>query len=313
MAENKIRTIFIGTPTFSIPALKALIADELFEVVAVITQPTKEVGRKKVLTPPPIKVEAEKNNIKVLQPKKIIEEIESIRSLKPDLIVVVAYAQIIPEAILNIPHFGCINIHGSLLPRYRGAAVVQAAIQNYDKQSGVTIMLMDKGLDTGPILSQEAINLEPQETSTTLFEKLSHLGGKLLIPTLKSYIRGEIKPIAQDDSQASYVKTLTKNDGKIDWTKSAFEIERFVRAMNPWPSAWTKWNDKTIKITEVEHSPHLIEQYKEGEVFLDHDKIAVQCGFEAILIKKLQLEGKKEMSAEEFLRGNKDIIHQILT
>lgn len=313
MLSKIVRTIFIGTPTFSITALKALANDPNFEIVAVITQASKEVGRKKIITPPPIKVEAEKYKIPVLQPRKIIEVIENIKSFKPELIVVVSYGQIIPEEILKIPRYGCVNIHGSLLPKYRGAAVIQAAIINYDKQSGVTIMLMDKGLDTGPILSQLAIDLDPNETSTSLFLKLSKLGGELLIPTLKKYIQGEIKPTAQDSSLASYVTTLTKKDGRINWEKPAFYIERFVRAMNPWPGAWTMWNGKTIKITEVEHHPHLIEQYKAGEIFLDHNHMSIQCGINALSIKRLQIEGKKEMSADEFLRGNKEIVHKILT
>ncbi|MDP3043507.1 MAG: methionyl-tRNA formyltransferase, partial [bacterium] len=247
MSHTKIKTIFIGTSDFGIPALRALAKDKQFEIIAVITQPDKPTGRKQILTPPPIKAEAEKYQIPIFQPEQIKnlqteisaqgECASGAKNLKSDIIIVAAYAQIIPEEILNLPKYGCINIHGSLLPKYRGAACVQAAILNGDGQTGVTIMKMDKGLDTGPILWQDKINIESRDTAGALYEKLSRLGAKILPIVIKKYIAGVIKPIAQDNARASYVKRLKKQDGLIDWAKSAVEIERFIRAMAPWPSA----------------------------------------------------------------------------
>lgn len=310
---EKIRTIFIGTPSFSIEALKSLIKDPVFEIIAVISQPDKAVGRKKILTPTPVKIEAEKSGIRVMQPANISAINDELRALNPDLIVVIAYAQLIPEKILSIPKYGCINIHASLLPKYRGASVLQAPILNGDAESGITIMKMDKGLDTGPIISQAKIDLDKNETPISLAEKLSRLGADILIPSLKKYISGEIIPRKQDDEQANYVKTLTKEDGKIDWNDSSIVIERKVRAMKPWPGTWTVWNGKTIKIIDVEPDHHIINAYRTGTVFCDNGKMTVQTGINALIVKRLQLEGKNAMDSAEFLRGNKDILHAVLT
>jgi methionyl-tRNA formyltransferase len=310
---DQIRTIFIGTPTFALPSLEALAADPYFDIVGVITQPDRPVGRNQVMTQPPVKELAVKKGLPVLQPEKIRDFVAEIESLKPDLIVLVAYGQIIPKAILDIPRFGCINVHGSLLPKYRGAAVVQAPILNGDAETGVTVMMMDVGLDTGPILAQEKIRLEPDETAATLFPKIAHLGAQLLPKTLKRYIAGGIKLQPQNDALASYVKVLTKEDASIDWSKTATEIERLVRAMSPWPGAWTRWNSKVLKIAEVELAPLKINQYRPGQIFANNGRLAVQCGINSLVVKRLQLEGKTEMSSEDFLRGQSDIIHQILT
>lgn len=331
MSHTKIKTIFIGTSDFGIPALRALLKDKRFEIIAVITQPDKPTGRKQILTPPPIKIEAEKYCIPIFQPKRIADLQSKIKNLKSKIAIVIAYAQIIPQEILNIPERGFINVHGSLLPKYRGAACVQAAILNGDKQTGVTIMKMDKGLDTGPILWQDKINIESRDTAGALYEKLSLLGAEILPVAVKKYIAGEIRPIPQDNAKASYVKRLKKQDGLIDWTKPAEEIERFIRAMAPWPSAFAYAQNKKdhargrpasggkytykkliIKIIETEHQPLKINKYKIGEVFLYNNKLAVQCGKNALIIKKLQLEGKKEMTSEDFLRGYKWIVGSIL-
>lgn len=311
--NGRLRVLFIGTSAFGIPALQALMNEPHIKVIGVITQPDKAAGRKQLLNPPPIKVEAERYHLSILQPDRIKNYASEIKKLRPGLIVVVAYGQIIPEEILNIPKYGCLNVHGSILPKYRGAAVLQAPILNGDKQSGVTIMKMDKGLDTGPIISQAVLELEPAETPVTLATKLSRLGADLLIPTIRKYVSGELKPQPQNNELASYVSMLDKKDGKIDWTRTAVEVERQIRGLTPWPGAWTNWNGKTLKIIEVEHEPHRIEQYREGEVFLDHDKLAVQCAIDALIIKRLQLEGKTETTAEEFIRGHRDIIHSVLT
>ena len=244
---KKIRLIFMGTPEFAVPGLTRLIESPNFEIVGVFTQPDKPVGRKQILTPPPIKKLATAHNIKIFQPEKIKTEVETIKNLAPDLIVVIAYGKIISQAILDIPTFGCLNVHASLLPKYRGAACLNAPILNGDKETGITIMKMEAGLDTGPILRQKKIKLSGTETLEIVHDKLSTLGAELLVPTINDYLAGKITPQIQDDTQSSYIKTLNKEDGKIDWTKSALEIERMIRAYNPWPGTHTASDGKLLK------------------------------------------------------------------
>ncbi|PIV51003.1 methionyl-tRNA formyltransferase [Candidatus Falkowbacteria bacterium CG_4_9_14_3_um_filter_36_9] len=321
--KNKISIVFIGTSDFGIPSLNALIKGELFDIIGVITQPDKKAGRGQILAPPPIKIAAIKNNIPIWQPAKISnfpachrlclrQMAGRFQISKIDLIVLVAYAQIIPKKMLNIPKYGIINIHPSLLPKYRGAACVQAAIKNGDKETGVTIMKLNDGLDTGPILFQNKIKIDNSDTAGILFDKLAKISSEILIPTLKGYINGYIKPRVQDNTKASYVGILKRNDGLINWHQPADVVERFIRAMTPWPSAFSKINNKILKISEVEHQPLKINKYKTGELFLDNNQLAVQCGEDALAIKKLQLSGKKEMLAEEFIRGHKNFIGKIL-
>ena len=309
---NKYKIIFMGTPDFATPSLDALIKNNDFDVVLVVTQEDKKVGRKQILTPPPVKVLAEKNNIPVLQPIKIKEIENELNNIKPDFIVVVAYGQIISQNILDIPKYKPFNVHGSLLPKYRGAAVIQAPILNGDKKTGITIMEMEAGLDTGPILTQVEIILKKEETAESLFNKLSILGANILPQSLIDYTEGKLKLKKQDDTQASYVKMLKKENGKIDWTSPAVQIERMVRALNPWPSTYSNINNKTIKILKVQNKILDIGNYKVGEVFLDNGRLAVQCGDEAIVIERLQMEGKKPMEVEEFLRGQSDFVGIIL-
>lgn len=308
-----IKTIFVGTPDFALPALKALCRDTDFDVQAVITQPDMPAGRKQTLAVPAVKELALKYNIKnIWQPQKIVQVLDNLRELQPDIIVVAAYAQIIPPEILRLPKYGCINIHGSLLPKYRGAAVISAPILNADDQTGVTIMLMDETLDTGPILSQAKITISANAIAGDLYNQLSELGGKLLIPTLKQYLQGEIKPQAQDNNQASYVKRLTKSDGLIDWQIPALDIERFIRAMTPWPGAWTWCKGKQVKILQVQQKPIPINIHKVGKTFMYNNGLAIQCGQDALIIEKLQLEGKTALFSKEFLNGNQDFIGSIL-
>ena len=303
--RNKIRTIFMGTPEFSLPGLASLSAAPNFEIVGIFTQPDKPFGRKQILTPPPVKEFALKHNLKIFQPQKIKLEVETIKNLQPDLIVVIAYGKIIPPEILIIPKYTCINVHASLLPRYRGAACLNAPILNGDSETGVTIMQMEADLDTGPILRQGIIKLTGTETLEIVHDKLSALGAELLVPTLNDFIAGKITPQIQDDSQASYIKTLKKEDGKIDWTKPALEIERMVRAYNPWPGTYTTNNNKIIKLISVEHEILKSNDHKIGESFLTNGRLAIQCGQDSLVILRLQLEGKKIMTSEEFLRGHK--------
>jgi len=319
MAAKKIRTIFMGTPEFGAQCLAALLGSDRFDVVAVISQPDKKVGRQQILTEPPIKQLAKQNNTPVYQPEKIRTEVALIKELKPELIVVAAYGQIIPQSILEIPTYGCINVHGSLLPKYRGAACLQAPILNGDKYSGVTIMKMDAGLDTGPILARKKIKLAKDETASSLHDKLAALGAGLLIKTLGRYTRGWIKPEKQKETEASYVKMIKKEDGHINWRKDAIEIERMIRAYNPWPGAYSYLSDEDLKINRVlfkilavRPQPLKINKYKIGQLFLYESALAVQCGQNALVVIKLQLEGKKVMEVDSFLRGNESIIGNVL-
>lgn len=303
--NKKTRIIFMGTPEFSLPGLSSLINEKDFEIVGVFTQTDKPVGREQKMTPPPVKRLALENNLTVYQPEKIKEELETIKNLQPDLIVVIAYGKIIPQSILDIPTYGCINVHASLLPKYRGAACLNAPILNGDSETGVTIMKMEAGLDTGPILRQATMKLEGKETLEDVHDTLAALGAEILIPTLKDFMAGKIEPQIQDESRASYIKTLKKENGKIDWKKPAVEIERMVRAYNPWPGTYGLDKEKIVKIISVDSNILKSNSHKIGEIFLDNGRLAIQCGQEALVILKLQTAGKKIMTSEEFWRGNK--------
>lgn len=302
----------MGTPEFAVPGLTRLIDTPDLEIVAVFTQPDKPVGRKQVLSAPAIKQLALKHNLPVFQPEKIKPELETIKNLKPDLIVVIAYGKIIPQAILDIPNFGCLNVHASLLPKYRGAACLNAPILNGDTETGVTVMKMEAGLDTGPILRQAKMKLTGKETLEMVHDELAVLGAELLVPTIKDYLAGKIEPQIQAETQASYIKTLSKADGRIVWSKTAQEIERMIRAYNPWPGSHSLIKGGIIKIIAAENKVLTINNYKPGEIFLTEGKLGIQCGQDALVILKLQLEGGKIMSAEEFLRGHRELVGQIL-
>jgi len=295
----------MGTPEFALAGLKSLITEKSYDIVGVFTQPDKAVGRNQIISFPPVKRLALENNLSVFQPEKIKDALETIKNLKPDLIVVIAYGKIIPQSILDIPTYGCINVHASLLPKYRGAACLNAPILNGDKETGVTIMKMEAGLDTGPILRQAVMKLNGNENLETVHDTLSNLGAELLVPTLNDFVNGKIEPKIQDESQASYIKTLNKEDGKIDWTKSAQEIERQVRAYNPWPGTYTNDGDKSIKIIGVENKVLATNNHQIGEAFVDNGRLVIQCGQDSLVILRLQAAGKKPMTSLEFLRGNK--------
>ncbi|QQG53007.1 MAG: methionyl-tRNA formyltransferase [Candidatus Falkowbacteria bacterium] len=316
-SQEKKKIIFMGTPEFSLPGLSALIQSANFEISAVFTQPDKPVGRKQILTPPPVKTTALKYGIKIFQPEKIKSEMENIKNLQPDLIVVIAYGKIIPQEILDIPKYGCINVHASLLPKYRGAACLNAPILNGDQETGVTIMKMEAGLDTGPILKQAIMKLSGQETLADVHDRLAALGAELLPEVLMEWTAGKIKPQIQDDSQASYIKTLAKEDGKIDWAKPALEIERQIRAYNPWPGTFCyDKNNKIIKILAaarpLNEQKNIDEKIATGQVSLINGQLTVACGQGSIIILKLQAEGGKALLAKDFLSGHQDFIGQIL-
>lgn len=298
-----MRAIFMGTPDFSVPVLSAMVENG-YEVAAVVTQPDKPKGRGKEMQMTPVKVRAMELGIPVLQPKKVREPefVEQLKALKPEVMVVVAFGQILTKEVLSVPSLGCINVHASLLPMYRGAAPIQYVILNGEKETGVTTMFMDEGLDTGDMLLKTVIPIEKEETGGSLHDKLSEAGAALLVETLKELEAGTLKRIPQT-GETCYVGTLKKSMGEMDWTKPADELERLIRGLNPWPSAYTHFHEKTLKIwaAEVESQNS---SFAPGTVSkVSKDAIYVQTGDGTLVIRELQLEGKKRMTADAFLRG----------
>ena len=316
--KNKVKIILMGTPDFSLPGFKAIQNDDFFEVIGVFTQPDKASGRKKIISAPPVKLWAQTENLPIYQPSKIKPVTELIKELAPDLILVIAYGKIIPSEILNIPSYGCINVHASLLPKYRGAACLNAPLLNGDKESGITIMKMDEGLDTGPILKQVSINLDEKETLPSLHNKLTQMSAEILPSVLKDWLAGKIKPRPQDNNQASYIGMLKKDDGLINWNLAASEIERKVRALNPWPGTFsyikTKNNEKQIiKILETNFDNALApSNLKVGQLYVENKKLKIKCGQNSLHILKLQIAGGKKLTDQEFLAGYKECLQQIL-
>ena len=298
-----MKIIFMGTPDFAAASLEALI-DSRHEIQAVVTQPDKPKGRKGELTPSPVKVVAEEKGIKVYQPLKVRDEefVETLRAYNPDVIVVVAFGQIIPLSILKMPKFGCVNIHGSLLPKYRGAAPIQWAVLDGEKETGITTILMDEGIDTGDILLKKTIKIDTYETSGSLFDKLMALGAETILETLDELEKGSLTPIKQGENPTAYAKMLTKAMGLIDFTKSAKELDCFVRGMDPWPSAYTLLSGKTLKLWKVRPVEG---SGKAGSVIdIGKESFTIACGEGAIEVLEVQLEGKKRMSAGDFLKGS---------
>ena len=298
-----MKIIFMGTPDFAAASLEALI-DSRHEIQAVVTQPDKPKGRKGELTPSPVKVIAKREGIKVYQPLKVRDKefVETLRAYNPDVMVVVAFGQIIPLSILNMPKYGCVNIHGSLLPKYRGAAPIQWAVLDGEKETGITTILMDEGIDTGDILLKKTIKIDTDETSGSLFDKLMALGAETILETLDELEKGNLTPTKQGESPTAYAKMLNKAMGLIDFTKSAKELDCFVRGMDPWPSAYTLLSGKTLKLWKV----RAVEgSGKAGSVIeIGKESFTVACGEGAIEVIEVQLEGKKRMSAGDFLKGS---------
>ena len=295
----------MGTPDFAVPSLQALI-DAGHEVCAVVTKPDTMKGRSGKLTPSPVKALALQYGIPALAPEKKLNDsfAEALAAYKPDVIVVIAYGKIIPQSILNLAPLGCINVHASLLPAYRGAAPIQWAVLNGEEKSGVTIMKVGEGLDTGDIYAQEELYLTSEETAETLFDRLAALGATLLVKTLPKIAAGEITPVPQPaESPTDYARMIVKSDGLIDWTRPAEELERHVRGMNSWPCAFSYLKGKTFKIWESE--VELKESgFAPGTVITEDKKgLFVQTGQKMLKVKTIQAEGKKKMPAEDFLRG----------
>lgn len=301
-----MRIVFMGTPDFSVGALEALI-EAGHDIVAVVTQPDKKKGRGGQMQMTPVKEVALKHNLTVYQPVKARDEefVTLLREIAPDVIVVIAFGQILPKSILEIAPYGCINIHASLLPKYRGAAPIQWAVIDGEEKTGVTTMQMNEGIDTGDILETIEVVIDKKETGGSLFEKLSDVGAKLIVQTLKHAEEGTLHPVAQDDSKSNYVKMLTKELGNMDFTKSAKELERLIRGLNPWPSAYTKFRGKTLKIWDADVNETEIDG-KPGEIVkVEKDGFYVKTGKGCLKILELQLEGKKRMATDAFLLGYK--------
>lgn len=297
------RIIFMGTPDFACPTLQKLI-DRNEDVVAVFTQPDRPKGRGQKLQPPPVKELALKYDIPVYQPAKVRvpEVIEQIRELKPDLIVVVAFGQILPKALLEIPPNGCVNVHASLLPRYRGAAPLNWCIANGEKETGVTTMLMDVGLDTGPMLLKRAMPIAPDENITSLHDRMAILGAQLLAETLDGLKEGSITPEKQDDQQSCYAPMLKKTDGILDWNKPAAHIFNMVRAFALWPGAVTFFNNTQLKLFRTEMGSAIGEP---GMILAaNREGIEVACGKGSLIIHELQAAGSRRMDAASFLAGH---------
>lgn len=296
-----MNVVFMGTPDFAVPSLENIA--KVHTVQAVFTQPDKPVGRKMILTPPDVKVCAEKLEIPVYQPVKLkdSDSYEIIKELNPDVIVVVAYGQILPENILNIPKYGCINVHGSLLPKYRGAAPIQWSVLNGDKVTGVTTMYMEKGLDTGDILETKEYEIGINDTAGEVFDTLAEMGGRLILDTLEKAEKGELHPIKQDDSKSSYAKMLDKSMCNIDFSKTNLQVHNQVRGLSPWPVASTKLNGKVLKIFETRLAEG---KGKPGEI-LNTNPLTIACGEGAVVVNTVQLQGKKKMDSKAFLQGHK--------
>ncbi|MCR5144211.1 MAG: methionyl-tRNA formyltransferase [Lachnospiraceae bacterium] len=321
-----MKVVFMGTPDFAVSTLEAL-HKARHEIVLVVTQPDKPRGRGKEMQFPDVKVWAVEHDLPVYQPTKIKEPeaIEYLKAYEADVFVVAAFGQILPKEILDMPRLGCVNVHASLLPKYRGAAPIQWAVINGDEVSGVTTMQMGVGLDDGDILMKKEVKLADDETGGSLFDRLAIVGGELCVETIEALDAGEITPLPQDENQVTHVGMIKKNMGLIDFEKSAVEIERLIRGLNPWPSAFTKLNGKTLKVWKamVLDSKELdtlksvtdvkVDSAKPGEVlYAGEDGIAVSCGTDILLMKEIQIEGKKRMAAADYLRGHQVELHTVL-
>ena len=301
-----MKVVFMGTPDFAVGTLEAIVGAG-HEVAAVVTQPDKPKGRGGVMAMSPVKECALSHGLTVLQPlpARNPEFIEEIKAINPDVIVVVAFGQIIPSEIIHMPKYGCINVHASLLPKYRGASPIQWAVLDGCEYSGVTTMLMDEGIDTGDILETATVKLDERETGGSLFDRLSLVGAKLLVETLDKAEAGQLHPVKQDDSQSSYVRMIDKSFGLMDFTQPVEVLERKVRALNPWPSAFTHMDEKLLKIwdaTVIQDNNVKAGDY--GKVKTDGKTcFMIACDGGYLSVNELQLEGKKRMKVEDFLRG----------
>ena len=298
-----MRVVFMGTAEFACPSLAALDESPDIEVVGGVTQPDRPKGRELIPHPPAVKLEAELRNLPVHQPERLRSDIQYLEQISPDLIVVAAYGQILPQTILDLPPHDCLNVHGSLLPAYRGAAPIQRAILDGQAQTGVTIMQMDAGLDTGAILSKASTPIETSDNAQTLHDRLAKLGAELLLKTIPGHVSGEFTPEPQDDALATHAEKITREMGRIDWSQPAKQLWNQARAFTPWPGVFTHLNGRLLKLHEIEP----VEADCSGLGIVgqaDADGILVGCGDGALRIMRLQKEGAKRLAAAEFLAGN---------
>ncbi len=302
----------MGTPDFSVPSLKTLI--KTYEVVGVVTQPDRPAGRGKKLRPSPVKIVAQEANIPVYQPKSLRKEemAAPIRAWNPDVIVVAAFGQILRPHLLDSPPHGCLNIHASLLPRWRGASPIQHAILHGDVQTGVCLMQMDVGLDTGPVYVCQAVPITLTETAASLHDKLAEAGATLTAQHLDDILQGKLIAQPQNDEDSTYAPMISKADGRLDWADTAVNLERRIRAMSPWPGAFSSWNGKTLKIKEASLAKGSLPSGKVGQVVEYEEGTAVLTGTGGLHLQTIQLAGKKAMPSADFLRGHPDFIDAIL-
>lgn len=303
----------MGTPEFAVPAFQALIHRDDIRVVAACTQPDREAGRGRRLTPSPVKRLAQIHSLPLLQPLSLKDPLarKSIQRLAPDIIVVAAYGKIIPQQILSIPRYGCLNLHPSLLPVYRGASPIPAAILNGDSVSGVTVMLLDAGMDSGPILRSRELEVRDDDTAGSLGARLAEMAADLLLEILSPWLKCEIHPYPQDESRATYTEPIGKGDGQIRWEQEALIIWRKIRAYQPWPGSFTSWNGKNLKVLSGLVLPYIAGLDPGSVVGLQPScgtRVGVVCGRGVLGLLRLQLEGRREVTAEEFIRGQRDFI-----
>ncbi len=310
------RIVFMGSPAFAVPTLDALARDH--EVLAVFTQPDKPAGRGRKLARVPVATWAEEHGVPIHQPvslRKDAAALDRLGALKPDVIVVVAYGLILPKTVLVVSPHGCLNVHASLLPKYRGAAPIPAAILAGDDETGVTIMRMDAGVDTGPILAQAREPIRADDTTLSLGERLARLGARLMVDALPKYLRGDITPIPQDDSLASLSPKIDKADGRINWSEPAIHLDRMIRAYNPWPGAYADWNGHPLKIVRAVPTGQTAAKTLQliGQVIrLDAGRVGVVTGDSVLELREVQLAGKRAMPIEEFVRGRPTFVGSML-
>lgn len=295
----------MGTPEFSVPILDMLIKN--YNVVGVVTQPDKEIGRKRILTPSPIKVLALENNIEVVTPKRLKDEVDSVLAFQPDIIITCAYGQIVPVDILNYPKYGCINVHASLLPKYRGGAPIQRAIMNGEVKTGVTIMYMNAGLDTGDMIAKKELIIGNNDNYDVVSDNLRIVGRDLLEEVLPNILKGNIKRVVQNNDEATYASIITRDDEKIDFHKTTFEIYNHIRGLSTTPSAYAMLDGKVVKIYSSRMSDHIHLNKKCGEIVkIYKDGIGISTKDSEIVITDIKMEGKKRVSVKEFLNGKKE-------
>ncbi len=312
MTEAPIQTVFMGTPAFAVPTLERLVEAPIADVVGVVTQPDRPAGRGRQPEPTAVKRGSLARGIPLVQPASLqdTDVAAQLAAWNPDVIVVVAFGQLLPPAVLDLPPHGCLNVHASLLPRWRGAAPVAAAILAGDEVTGVTVMRMDAGLDTGPILVQREEPIHPDDTRTSLRERLSQRGAALLVEVLPAYCAGRVQPRPQSEEQATYAPQLCKKDGRLDWSRPAVELDRRVRAFNPWPGAFTTLRERRFKVLRAVPLPNWRGEAPPGTVcaLADSDAVAVATGEGALRLEEVQLAGKRRMDIAAFLCGQRDCV-----